>query len=182
MLHLGFSRDFTRKITTSVERLYPKSAVLRTDDVIGCCNVTTYMVCNHVDVIGYYACTNAHTHTHTHTCYMIKYPKWTLSSIIHVNAHFNSYMSHTKYNMITYTQTHTHTDTHTLTHIHAVQSCILNAQNIHISDISAANPHTFTPYDWSIYISHQAASEACSLCTKTTHLTFFCCSTNDILL
>ena len=25
------------------------------------------MVCNHVDVIGYYACTNAHTHTHTHT-------------------------------------------------------------------------------------------------------------------
>ena len=64
MLHLGFSRDFTRKITTSVERLYPKSAVLRTDDVIGCRNVTTYMVCNHVDVIGYYACTNAHTHTH----------------------------------------------------------------------------------------------------------------------
>ena len=66
MLHLGFSRDFTKKITTSVERLYPKSAVLRTDDVIGCRNVTTYMVCNHVDVIGYYACTNAHTHTHTH--------------------------------------------------------------------------------------------------------------------
>ena len=28
MLHLGFSRDFTIKITTSVERLYPKSAVL----------------------------------------------------------------------------------------------------------------------------------------------------------
>ena len=67
MLHLGFSRDFTRKITTSVERLYPKSRVLRTDDVIGCRNVTTYMVCNHVDVIGYYACTNAPTHTHTHT-------------------------------------------------------------------------------------------------------------------
>ena len=35
------ARDFTRKITTSVKRLYPKSAVLRTDDVIGCRNVTT---------------------------------------------------------------------------------------------------------------------------------------------
>ena len=41
MLHLGFSQDFMRKITSSVERLYPKSAVLRTDDIIGCRNVTT---------------------------------------------------------------------------------------------------------------------------------------------
>ena len=41
ILHLGFSWDFTRKLTTSVERLYPKSAVLRTDDVIGYRNITT---------------------------------------------------------------------------------------------------------------------------------------------
>ena len=34
------SREISRE--KSVERLYPKSAVLRTDDVIGCRNVTTY--------------------------------------------------------------------------------------------------------------------------------------------
>ena len=65
MLHLGFSRDFTIKITTSVERLYPKSAVLRTGDVLGC-RMSPFRWCVSCRCHRL-VCVHMYTHTHTHT-------------------------------------------------------------------------------------------------------------------
>ena len=87
MLHLGFSRDFTIKITTSVERLYPKSAVLRTDDVLGC-RMSPLRWCVIMSMSSVSMRAQVHTHTHTHTCTICTIDQFGFKNIISLHPQY----------------------------------------------------------------------------------------------